>query len=163
MLPSFSVSATKTTAPASVYHPSPAHRTFCSSLQGCHRQIVTHNTATTYRSSGQSFGTICIFTSHRLPHTAAKLQQPLTSQFSGSVPTGVRAMEEASRGTHSTAPCRAFVGEATPAAAEYHCNDFDWEELKQEAEVMLAKRHAQLQVMYLQAHCLFAADCPTGS
>ena len=63
-------------------------------------------------------------------------------------------MKEASHSMHSTAPCRAYVGEATPAAAEYHCNDFDWEELKQEAEALLAKRHAELQVIYLQTCCL---------
>ena len=165
MLPSISDSATQTTAIASACQPSPVHRVFCSSGKGCHRQLITHSAATAYRSSGQSLGTICIHTSHRLPHTAARrLQQPPTAQFAGSVPAGVSAMKEASQGTHSTAPCRAYVGETTPAAAEYHCNDFDWEELKQEAEAMLAKRHAQLQVIDLQAHCLLvyhlAADCP---
>ena len=58
-------------------------------------------------------------------------------------------MKETDRSMHSTAACRAYVGEATPAAAEYHCSDFDWEELKQEAEEMLAKRRAQLQVTFL--------------
>ncbi|KAL3133398.1 hypothetical protein ABBQ38_007267 [Trebouxia sp. C0009 RCD-2024] len=54
-------------------------------------------------------------------------------------------MEGAQHSKHSTAACRAYVGEATPAAAEYHCNDFDWEQLKQEAEAMLAERSAQRQ------------------
>lgn len=67
-------------------------------------------------------------------------------------------MQEASRSMHSTAPCRSYVGEATPAAAEYHCDDFDWEELRKEAEAMLAKRHAQLQVIMLLARKPFAAD-----
>lgn len=65
-------------------------------------------------------------------------------------------MNEASRSMHSTAACRAYVGEATPAAAEYHCNDFDWEDLKQEAEAVLANRRAQLQVIRL-----VAANYPT--
>ena len=76
--------------------------------------------------------------------------------YTESRPTSVRAMKEASRSTHSTALCRSYVGEGTPAAAEYHCDDFDWEELRQEAEAMLAKRHAQLQVIYLQACRLHA-------
>lgn len=65
-------------------------------------------------------------------------------------------MKETNRSMRSTAACRAYVGEATPAAAEYHYNDFDWEELKQEAEEMLAKRRAQLQVTYCNAFCLIA-------
>ena len=28
----------------------------------------------------------------------------------------------------------AFVGEKTASAAEYHCNDFDWEDLRAEGE-----------------------------
>lgn len=60
-------------------------------------------------------------------------------------------MEEASSSIDRAAACRAYVGEATPAAAEYHCNDFDWEDLKQEAEAVLAERHAQLQVTRLVA------------
>ena len=48
---------------------------------------------------------------------------------------------------HSTASCRAYVGEATPAAGEYHSEDFDWEDLRQEAEALLAARSSQQQVM----------------
>lgn len=33
---------------------------------------------------------------------------------------------------------RAFVGEKTATAAEYHCNDFDWEDLRAEVD---ARRH----------------------
>lgn len=32
--------------------------------------------------------------------------------------------------------CGAFVGERTPAAAEYHSNDFDWEDLRAEVEAL---------------------------
>ena len=59
-------------------------------------------------------------------------------------------MKGGSCSIHSTAACRAYVGEATPAAAEYHCNDFDWEDLKQEAEAMLAQRRT-VQVTYWHA------------
>ena len=30
--------------------------------------------------------------------------------------------------------CHAFVGERTAAAAEYHANDFEWEDLQAEVE-----------------------------
>lgn len=46
---------------------------------------------------------------------------------------------------HSTAACRAYVGEATPAADEYHSEDFDWEDWRREAEALLAARSAQQQ------------------
>lgn len=36
--------------------------------------------------------------------------------------------------------CPAYVGEATPSAGEYHCNDFDWEEHRQEVLEQLATR-----------------------
>ena len=63
-------------------------------------------------------------------------------------------MSEASSSIHRAAACRAYVGEATPAAAEYHCNDFDWEDLKQEVEAVLATRCTQLQVIRLvNANC----------
>lgn len=65
------------------------------------------------------------------------------------MPVGICVMKGAQHSRHSTAACRAYVGEATPAAAEYHCNDFDWEQLKQEAEAMLAERSALQQVTCL--------------
>jgi len=36
--------------------------------------------------------------------------------------------------------CGAFVGERTPAAAEYHSNDFDWEDLRAEVEALSASQ-----------------------
>ena len=41
----------------------------------------------------------------------------------------------------STTACPAYVGEATASAGEYHCNDFDWEEHKQEVLAQLAVQH----------------------
>uniref|UniRef100_A0A061RNX5 Methyltransferase family protein n=1 Tax=Tetraselmis sp. GSL018 TaxID=582737 RepID=A0A061RNX5_9CHLO len=39
-----------------------------------------------------------------------------------------------------TCICRGYVGETTPAAAQYHCNDFSWEELRVKAEPLLASQ-----------------------
>ena len=70
----------------------------------------------------------------------------LTCRLQHLLPALVMA-RQADHSMHSTAACRAYVGEATPAAGEYHCNDFDWEDLRQEAEAMLAARYAQHQVL----------------
>lgn len=43
---------------------------------------------------------------------------------------------------HSSTACPAYVGEATASAGEYHCNDFDWEEHRQEVLAHLANRQA---------------------
>lgn len=56
-----------------------------------------------------------------------------------------------SRSMHSSAACRAYVGEATAAAGEYHCNDFEWEDLRQEAEALLSARKAHQQVWVVKA------------
>ncbi|KAL0035798.1 hypothetical protein WJX77_003039 [Trebouxia sp. C0004] len=52
---------------------------------------------------------------------------------------------QSSHSMHSSVACRAYVGEATPAAGEYHSNDFEWENLKREAEAMLSARKVHQQ------------------
>ena len=87
--------------------------------------------------------------SRKLWHQAAGLQQLIQPQLAELISRPSRMMAYAGQSmhsVHSTAACRAYVGDSTPAAAEYYCNDFEWEELKQEAEALFAKRHAQLQV-----------------
>lgn len=111
--------------------------------------LASQHIGTTTRRSGHSFANPCVYsayTSRKRLSLAASLRQPAWSQLFRSVPVGICTMEGAQHSRHSTAVCRAYVGEATPAAAEYHCSDFDWEELKQEAEAMLAERGAQVQV-----------------
>jgi len=61
---------------------------------------------------------------------------------------------QSSHSVHSTAACRAYVGEATPAAGEYHCNDFEWEDLRQEAEALLSARKAHQQVWVMEARVI---------
>ena len=80
------------------------------------------------------------------PHLPATSTQYHCLQRPSKLPNRSFTASQAKHSMHSTATCRAYVGESTPAAAEYHCNDFDWEELKQEAETLLADRHAQLKV-----------------
>ena len=40
--------------------------------------------------------------------------------------------------------CRGFVGEGSRPAAEFHCADFPWEELREEGEAAVARQRAEL-------------------
>lgn len=55
------------------------------------------------------------------------------------------------RSMHSSTACPAYVGEATASAGEYHCNDFDWEEHRQEVLAQLATRQAANSVVATSA------------
>lgn len=83
---------------------------------------------------------------HISPYISAQATQYHRLQLASQLPNRSLMASQAKHSMHNTAACRAYVGESTPAAAEYHCNDFDWEELKQEAEALLADRHAQHKV-----------------
>ena len=86
--------------------------------------------------------------------TGASSLSPFCRQVPAAIPTlGI------GHSVHSMAAYRAYVGEATPAAGEYHCNDFDWEELRQEAEQLLAARKGQQQVTTQERSCRHCISC----
>jgi len=81
--------------------------------------------------------------------TNSSIGQPFRPTLSA-----VPMARQSSHSMHSSAPCRAYVGEATPAAVEYHCNDFEWEDLRQEAEELLSARKAHQQVWVMNARVI---------
>ena len=93
-------------------------------------------------------------TSHCAAKTACSAYSTLALHSRQALP--VPMARQAADSMHSSAACRAYVGEATPPAGEYHCNDFEWEDLQREAEALLRARSAQLQVAL--AHLGFVHD-----
>lgn len=85
-----------------------------------------------------------------LARPAFKSNSRLGQPFRRTLPA-VPMARQSSHSLHSSPACRAYVGEATPAAGEYHCNDFEWEDLRQEAEALLSARKAHQQVWVIQA------------
>jgi len=88
-----------------------------------------------------------------LTRTAFATKSCLGQPF-GRILSAVPMARQSSHSVHSTAACRAYVGEATPAAGEYHCNDFEWEDLRQEAEALLSARKAHQQVWVMEARVI---------
>lgn len=91
-------------------------------------------------------------TSHCAAKTACSAHSKLA--FHSRQALSVPMARQAAVSLHSSAACRAYVGEATPPAGEYHCNDFEWEDLRREAETLLRTRSAQLQVAFAHQGCV---------
>ncbi len=119
--------------------------------QGCHTNTSIVTTCCVSRTCAISGKRVA--KTHQTSTRAAYIAHSSLSCRLEPPVSAVSMATQPAQNLHSAAACRAYVGEATPAAGEYHCNDFDWEDLRQEAEALLAERKTQQQVRLLTHYC----------